>query len=60
MIFVMAETLNISSLLDIDSIFSYSNILLAAILPAVLITLGFALARYVIGFVMRIFNGLGS
>lgn len=54
------ETLNISGLLDIDNIFAYANILLAALIPVVLISLGFALARYVVGFVMRIFNNLGS
>jgi len=58
--FLLAETLNISSLLDIDNIFSYANILLTALVPVVLISLGFALARYVVGFVMRIFNNLGG
>lgn len=52
------ETLNISGLLDIDNIFAYANILLAALIPVVLISLGFALARYVVSFVMRIFQNL--
>lgn len=52
------ETLDIASLLNIDSIFQYANILLAALVPIVLISLGFALAKYVISFVMRIFNNL--
>lgn len=52
------ETLDIGSLLNTDSIFQYANILLAALVPVVLISLGFALAKYVIAFVMRIFNGL--
>lgn len=52
------ESLNISGLLDIDEIFIYANILLAALIPVVLISLGFALARFVISFVQRVFNGL--
>ena len=60
MLTLLAETLNISGLLDIDNIFAYSNILLSALIPVVLISLGFALARYVVGFVMRIFNNLGG
>jgi len=53
------ETLNISGLLDTDQIFAYANILLAALIPVVLIGLGFALARFVISFVQRVFNSLG-
>ena len=56
---VMFETLNIAGLLDTDSIFPYANILLAALIPIVLISLGFALARFVVGFVQRVFNSLG-
>lgn len=56
---MMFETLNIAGLLDTDSIFTYANILLAALIPIVLISLGFALARFVVGFVQRVFNSLG-
>ena len=59
MALVVFETLNISGLLDVDSIFAYANILLAALIPVVLISLGFALARFVIAFVQRVFNSLG-
>ena len=55
----LMESLNISGLLDIDSIFGYANILLAALVPVVLIGLGFALASYIIKFVQRVFNNLG-
>jgi len=55
----MFETLNIAGLLDIDGIFYFANILLAALIPVVLISLGFALARFVVSFVQRVFNGLG-
>lgn len=55
---MVAETLNVSGLLDVDNIFAYANILLTALIPVVLISLGFALAQYVIRFVMRIFNNL--
>lgn len=54
----LLETLNVSGLLDIDSIFYYANILLSALIPAVLLVLGFAIARYVIAFVQRVFNNL--
>jgi len=56
---VAMETLNISGLLNTDEIFRYANILLAALIPVVLIGLGFALARFVVAFVQRVFNGLG-
>ena len=56
---VAMETLNISGLLNTDEIFRYANILLAALIPVVLIGLGFALARLVVAFVQRVFNGLG-
>jgi len=57
---VASETLNISGLLDVDSIFRYSNILLSALIPIALISLGFALAQFIARFVMRIFNNLGG
>jgi len=55
---VLAETLDISSLLNTDNIFFYANILLTALIPVVLISLGFALARYVVAFVQRVFSNL--
>ena len=58
--FLLAETLNIASLLDTSAIFGYSNILLGALIPIVLLSLGFALAQFVVKFVMRIFNNLGG
>jgi len=58
--FLLAETLDIDALLNVSAIFGYSNILLGALIPIVLLSLGFALAQFVVKFVMRIFNNLGG
>lgn len=55
---VTFETLNLSTLINTDSIFQYANILLVALGPVVLIGLGFALAKFIIGFVQRAFSSL--
>lgn len=55
---VAMETLDLSTLINTDALFQYANILIQALGPVVLIGLGFALARYIIGFVQRIFAGL--
>ena len=55
---LVMETLDLSTLINTDALFQYANILIQALGPVVLIGLGFALARYIIGFVQRIFAGL--
>jgi len=53
------ESLDISSLLNVNKIFEYANLMLSALVPVILIGLGFALANYIIRFVQRLFNNLG-
>jgi len=53
------ESLNIGALLDTGKIFEYANLMLSALIPVVLIGVGFALANYIIRFVQRMFNNLG-
>jgi hypothetical protein len=55
---VMNVTLDLGSLINTDSMFSYANILLVALGPVVLIGLGFALGKYIINFVQRIFSSI--
>jgi hypothetical protein len=52
------ETLDVSSLLDTDAIFSSANLLIAAVGAIVLIVVGFKLAALVIKFVLNIFDTL--
>jgi len=55
---VVMESLDISSLINTDSLFSNANILLAALGPVVLLGLGFALAKFIISYVQRMFSSL--
>ena len=54
----LMTSLDLSTLMDTDKIFEYANLLLIALGPVVLIGIGFALAKYIITFVQRVFNSL--
>ena len=55
---VAMESLDIASLINTDSLFGYANILLGALGPVVLLGLGFALAKFIISYVQRMFSSL--
>jgi len=53
---VLMETLDVSSLIDPDAMFSNANILLQAFGALVLLIVGFGLAKVVIRFVINMFS----
>lgn len=55
---MVMTSLDLSTLMDTNKIFEYANLLLVALGPVVLIGIGFALAKYIITFVQRVFNSL--
>lgn len=54
----LQASLALSTLINTDQMFYYANMLLLALGPVVLISIGFSLAKYIISFVQRIFSSL--
>lgn len=52
----LMESLNVEALLDTEKMFEYANVLINALAAVVLLGLGFMLAKFIIRFVLNIFN----
>lgn len=55
---LMAETLDVGSLVDPDSLFGYANLLITALGGIVVVIIGFKLAGVVIRFLLGAFDSL--
>ena len=58
MIVMESVNLNLSAFLDTNVIFEYANIILLALGPVVMISVGFGLGRTILNFVQSIFRSL--